>query len=99
MCCLLEIRGPRRGGLGETGVFLLMDNICTTQSQLCSVVSNYLVNSLGAQLNSKSVYGEVREEALQRFGKELPHPMFCTWRDTRKERHKIRVKGNPACDF
>lgn len=55
---------PRRGGLCETGVFLLIDNICTTQvSQLCSVVSNYHVNSLGAQLNSK--------ECMEKSGKRL----------------------------
>lgn len=49
-------------------------------SQLCSVVSNYHVNSLGVQLNSKSVYGEVGEEALQCFGKHLERsfPTLCS---------------------
>lgn len=76
---------PRRGGLCETGVFLLIDNICTTQSLSCAqlwAITMLIVWELSWTVR---VYGEVREEALQCFGKELPHPVFCTWSITRKD--------------
>lgn len=76
---------PRRGGLGETMFHWFAQHLQDSVSQLCSIVSNYHVNSLGVQLISKRVYGEVREEALQCFGTKLPHPVFCTWSITRKD--------------
>lgn len=77
---------PRRGRLGEKKCFhWFVRHFHNSASHLCSVMSSYHVNSLEVQLNSKSVYGEVREKALQGFGKNLPHPLFCTWSITRKD--------------
>lgn len=58
---------PRRGGLGEKCLHWFAQHLHNSASQLCSLTSSYHVHSLEVQLNSKSVYGEVREKALQCF--------------------------------